>query len=63
MDQSIRAEDEAARFYGTAAEQSKSLLADVARALAQVARRRDGRRARLEALREKAGQALSITGD
>ena len=42
MDQAIRAEDEAARFCGTAAEQSKS---------------------RLEALREKAGQALSITGD
>jgi hypothetical protein len=51
LDEAIRAEQRAADFYSLAAEQSKALLADVARALARIARRRGQRITRLGELR------------
>ena len=56
LNRAINMEDRTTRFYLDAAEQSKSLLADVPRAFAVVAKKRDNRRLKLLALLEKARQ-------
>ncbi|HEY82305.1 MAG TPA: hypothetical protein G4O01_03330 [Dehalococcoidia bacterium] len=46
----IEMEEKMRRFYAEAAEQSRSLMADVPRVFAQIARKRDGRLSTLKAL-------------
>ncbi len=46
----IEMEEKMRRFYADAAEQSKSLMADVPRVFAQIARKREGRLSALKAL-------------
>jgi hypothetical protein len=48
-------EDKILKFYADAAAQSGVLMADVPRGFASVAKRREGRRAKLEALSKAAG--------
>ncbi len=50
LDKAIELEEKIAEFYTDAAEQSKSLMADVPRAFMMVVKKRDNRRAILESL-------------
>jgi len=53
LNQVVAMEDKIIRFYSEAAEQAMSLMADVSRAFAMVAKKRSARRARLHALLEE----------
>lgn len=55
LGQAIKLEEEIVRFYTDAAEQSKSLMADVPRAFMLIARKRGERQAKLKSLRGKGG--------
>jgi len=48
LDKAIELEDKIVKFYTDAAEQSKSLMADVPRAFEMVAKKRNNRRAKLK---------------
>jgi hypothetical protein len=50
LDKAVDIEKKIIEFYSDAAEQSKSLMADVPRAFTLVARKREGREAKLRAL-------------
>lgn len=50
LDKACRIEEKIIRFYSDAAAQARTLMADVPRAFAAVARKREGRRAKLEAM-------------
>ncbi|HEY96565.1 MAG TPA: hypothetical protein G4O16_00080 [Dehalococcoidia bacterium] len=51
VSQAVTVEDILIRFYTDAAEQSKSLMADVPRAFTLIARKRSGRKQALESIR------------
>ncbi len=55
FNKAIRMEEKIIKFYSDAAEQSQSLLADVPRIFAMVAKKRGGRRAKLESFLQKEG--------
>ncbi|MFC2022465.1 hypothetical protein ACFLTR_04600 [Chloroflexota bacterium] len=55
LNKAARMEEKIIKFYSDAAEQSKSLLADVPRVFMMVARKRDDRRAKLGSLLTKEG--------
>lgn len=57
LNMAIEMEDKTARFYDVAAEQSKSLLADIPRVFSTMARLRDDRRQKLAALRDTVNPA------
>ncbi len=50
LSKAVEMEDKVIKFYSDAAEQSKSLLADVPRVFTMVAKKRDNRRSKLKAL-------------
>jgi len=50
LDKAVEIEEKMIKFYSDAAEQSKSLMADVPRAFVMVAKKRDNRRAMLKSL-------------
>ena len=50
LDKAVEIEEKVINFYSTAAEQSKSYMADVPRAFTMVAKKRDNRRAKLRSL-------------
>jgi len=50
LGQAVKMEEQITRFYSEAAEQSKSLMADVPRAFAMIARKREGRITTLKSL-------------
>jgi len=50
LDKAVEIEEKIIKFYSDAAEQSKSLMADVPRAFMMVAKKRDNRRAMLKSL-------------
>ena len=56
LSQALEMEEKLVRFYSDAAEQSKSLMADVPRAFALVAKKRGSREPKLRSLLEKEGQ-------
>ena len=53
LDKAIEIEEQMIRFYSDAAEQSKSLMADVPRAFTQIARKRQNRESQLRSLLSK----------
>ena len=53
LGQAVEIEDTIIKFYSDAAEQSKSLMADIPRTFKLVAKKRDGRRPKLKAILEK----------
>ena len=55
LEKAMGIEEKIIEFYSDAAEQSKSLMADVPRAFAMIAKKRSGRRARLRSLLDKEG--------
>ena len=55
LEKAMGIEEKIIEFYSDAAEQSKSLLADVPRAFTMIAKKRSGRRARLRSLLDKEG--------
>ena len=55
LDKAVEIEEKIVKFYLDAAEQSKSLMADVPRAFTMVARKREGRRPKLRSLLDKEG--------
>ena len=55
LDRAIEIEEKIMKFYSDAAEQSKSLLADVPRAFVMVAKKRSSRRLKLRSLLDKEG--------
>jgi rubrerythrin len=50
LNKAIEMEEQILKFYSDAAEQSKSLMADVPRAFMMIAKKRSGRIAKLRAL-------------
>lgn len=55
LDRAIEIEDRMIKFYSDAAEQSRSLMADVPRAFRLVVKKRDGRKPKLKSLLEREG--------
>ena len=55
LGKAIEIEEKIVRFYSDAAEQSKSLMADVPRAFKMVIKKRDSRRPKLKSLLEEEG--------
>ena len=53
LGQAVAMEEKIIRFYSEAAEQSKSLMADVPRAFALIVRKREGRMATLQSLPDR----------
>jgi len=50
LDKAVEIEEKIVKFYSDAAEQSKSLMADVHRAFTQIARKRQNRKSQLKSL-------------
>ena len=55
LNQAVEMEERIGKFYSEAAEQAKSLLADVPRAFTMVAKKRGDRKAKLRSLIEQTG--------
>jgi len=55
LDRAVEMEEKIIKFYSDAAEQSKSLMADVPRAFRMIAKKRDSRRLELRSLPGKEG--------
>jgi len=55
LDRAVEMEETIIKFYSDAAEQSKSLMADVPRAFRMIAKKRDSRRPKLRSLLGKEG--------
>jgi len=55
LDKAVEIEEKMIKFYSDAAEQSKSLMADVPRAFTLIARKREGRESKLRSLLGKEG--------
>lgn len=55
LDRAVEMEERIIKFYSDAAEQSKSLMADVPRAFRMIAKKRDSRRPKLRSLLGKEG--------
>lgn len=55
LDKAVEIEEKVIKFYSDAAEQSKSLMADVPRAFTLIARKREGRESKLRSLLSKEG--------
>jgi len=55
LDKAVEIEEKMIKFYSDAAEQSKSLMADVPRAFTLVARKREGRESKLRLLLSEEG--------
>lgn len=55
LDKAVAIEERMIKFYSDAAEQSKSLMADVPRAFTLIARKREGRASKLRALLNEEG--------
>ncbi len=55
LDQAVAIEERIIKFYSDAAEQSKSLMADVPRAFTLIVRKREGREAKLRSLLNEEG--------
>jgi len=55
LERAVEMEDKIIKFYSDAAEQSKSLMADVPRAFRMIARKREGRESKLRSLLNKGG--------
>lgn len=55
LDQAVEIEEKMIKFYSDAAEQSKSLMADVPRAFMLIVRKREGRETKLRSLLSKEG--------
>ena len=53
LDKAVEIEEKIVKFYSDAAEQSKSLMADVPRAFTQIARKRQNRESQLRSLLSK----------
>ena len=53
LDKAVEIEEKMIKFYSDAAEQSKSLMADVPRAFTLIARKREGRESKLRLLGEE----------
>jgi len=53
LDKAVEIEEKIMKFYSDAAEQSKSLMADVPRAFTQIVRKREGRESKLRSLLDK----------
>lgn len=53
LDKAVEIEEKIVRFYSDAAEQSKSLMADVPRAFKRVAQKRSERESKLRSLRQR----------
>lgn len=53
LDQAVEIEEKMIKFYSDAAEQSKSLMADVPRAFMLIVKKREGREAKLRSLLSK----------
>ena len=60
MERAIEMEEKIVNFYSDAAEQSKSLMADVPRAFKMVAKKRDARKSKLKLLLDKKAE-MTIT--
>jgi len=55
LDKAVEIEKKMIKFYSDAAEQSKSLMADVPRAFTLIARKREGRESKLKSLLDEEG--------